>query len=198
MKKLYLRNWEYNAAHILQELESIVKNNGGELVSTWKNRKPEAVEITNRALSSAVREQRERVKRLEERQRSGAIAARQELERLEAIPNEPFITNYGEWRYICFALDGFYYHFSMNDNPFFDFHYGKTIIDENGMIDRNYYMNADEKEWLYDCFFKFDCSNDDRREAANMIFNMLIKSKCSITYYKKDSRKEKLYALEGK
>ena len=33
----------------------------------------------------------------------------------------------------------------------------------------------DNKEWLFDSFFKFDCSNDDIKESANMIFNKLLK-----------------------
>lgn len=197
MKKRYLRNWEYNAALILQELENIVLNHDGILVSTW-DRKIKPVEIENRALSAAVREQRERVKHLEALQRPALAAQKQELERLEAIPNDPIISNYGEWLYIGFALDGCYYYYSIDANPFFDFHYGKTAIDGNGMITKNYYLNADKKEWLYDCFFKFDCSNADRKEAANMIFNMLLSAECSGTYFKRDAKKEKLYTLEAK
>lgn len=197
MKKRYLRNWEYNAALILQELESIVLNHGGKLVSTW-DRKTEPVEIENRALSAAIRECKERVSILEARQRPALEGYKKELEKLEAIPNDPIITNYGEWLYICFALDGHYYYYSIDDNPFFDFHYGKTAIDENGMINKNYYMQCDKKEWLYDCFFKFDCSGADRKEAANMIFNMLVSAKCSGTYFKANAKKEKLYTLEGK
>ena len=34
-------------------------------------------------------------------------------------------------------------------------------------------LEADKKEWLFDCFFKSNCGKSDIIEAANLIFNML-------------------------
>lgn len=114
---------------------------------------------------------------------------------MKAIPNDPVAMNYGDWLYISFALNGCYYYYSIDDNPFFDFHFGKTAIDKNGMINKSYYMQKDKKEWLYDCFFQFDCSQADRREAANMIYNMLLSAPIQKGY---QQMKTKLYVSEEK
>ena len=74
--------------------------------------------------------------------------------------------------YISFILDETYYYYQVNENPFFEFYYSKTPI-RNGKRSRDAGLEADEKEWLYDCFFKSNCGQPDIVEAANLIFNML-------------------------
>ncbi|HPJ12935.1 MAG TPA: hypothetical protein PLV00_06080 [Caldisericia bacterium] len=74
--------------------------------------------------------------------------------------------------YISFVLDGTYYYYQVNDNPFFDFYYSKTPI-KNGKCSRDAGLEADKKEWLFDCFFGSNCGQQDIIEAANLIFNML-------------------------
>ena len=193
MKHLYLSNWPYNAAHIFDELEKIVLNHGGAIVSTWRNTAREKVSITNRTLNGAIREEKERIERLENLGRP-ADHCKRDLERLEAINNEPYITAYGDWQYISFVVNGMYYYYQVDRNPFFPFYYTKTPV-TGGEIDRNAWSYEDKKEWLYDCFFRVDCSQADRVEAANLIFNMLVNS--SVSGKHKPARPAKLYVLTG-
>ena len=178
-ERRYLLSWDYNAARILDELEKIVLDQGGALVSTWQKGDRKQFAIINRSLTAAIREHQERIERLEKFERVEAAAMnRKELERLEAIENEPHITPYGDYRYISFALNGMYFYYELDRNPFFPFHYRKSPI-VNGEIDYNHWSYEDKKDWLYDCFFGFRCSQADRVEAANMIFNMLMNSAVS-------------------
>ena len=191
IEKRYLRSWEYNGAHILTELETIVKNNGGAVCTTWqygdapkwlKVRK--LYEIENRTLSGAIREKEELLKRLETLGRTEAAkATRDEIEQYKKINNEPVISYYGDYLYIGFVLDGYYYYFSMDKNPFFDFNFAKVKVERGNKIKQNYYLKGDPKEWWNDCFWRFTCSASDRREAANLIFNMLITADASALYY---------------
>ena len=74
--------------------------------------------------------------------------------------------------YISFILDETYYYYQVDSNPFFEFYYNKTPI-KNGMRSRDAGLEADKKEWLYDCFLSSNCGQPDIVEAANLIFNML-------------------------
>ena len=74
--------------------------------------------------------------------------------------------------YISFILDDTYYYYQVNSNPFFEFYYNKTPI-INGKRSKDAGLEADKKEWLYDCFLSSNCGQPDIVEAANLIFNML-------------------------
>ena len=74
--------------------------------------------------------------------------------------------------YISFVLDETHYYYQVNDNPFFEFYYSKTPI-KNGKRSRDAGLEADKKEWVFDCFFGSKCGQQDIIEAANLIFNML-------------------------
>lgn len=177
MQKRYLSNWNYNAARIFDNLEKIVHDNGGVLVSDWAwKREREKFLIVRRGLRAAIQEKREFLEKLEKLNRPAAGTVRAELERLEAIDDAPHETYYGDYRYIQFILNGTYYYYSTDSNPFFPFHYCKAAAPGN-VVDRNTYHYEDKKEWLYDCFFSWDCSEADRIEAANMIFNMLMNAR---------------------
>ena len=182
----YLNNWHYNAALILTELETIVKNDGGSICSTFATDRKQYL-ITNRTLSTAIREEQERLEKLERLLKTDLKnETRKRLEKLEAIKNDPIITYYSDYLYISFALDGNYYYYSMDRNPFFDFYFAKVKIEPENKINRKYYCSNDKKEWFFDCFYSFTCSDSDRREAANLIFNMLITSNYSQTYRTKN------------
>jgi hypothetical protein len=74
--------------------------------------------------------------------------------------------------YISFILDETYYYYQVNSNPFFEFHYQKTPI-KDGKRSKDAVLEADNKEWLFDCFLNSNCGQPDIVEAANLIFNML-------------------------
>jgi hypothetical protein len=77
--------------------------------------------------------------------------------------------------YISFTLDGDYYYFQVDSNPFFDPMILKARID-NGKY-REVYLEAFSREWIYDCMFQI--ANDaEIREIAEILFSLLIKRKC--------------------
>ena len=184
--KLYLSNWDYNAALIIEELAEIVKNNGGTV-------KPgtETI-IENRALNENLRKAADRMTQLESieaeapgtnEHRTDAIKRlRADIEKWERIDNTPRTVHHCTWSsaYISFKLGGMYYYYQTDSNPFFDFYYQKTPIDINGTVSRCACLESDKKEWLYDCFFRAEATDADRREAANLIYNMLVKAAPSV------------------
>lgn len=196
VERRYLTSWDYNAALIFEELETIVKNHGGQLCRTWDYGEPPAWQlerkqylITNRTLSRIIHEKTELLIRLEERGRTEAAqAVRDELEQYARIDNEPRLSYYGDYRYITFALDGYYYYYQVDRNPLFEFYFTKAHILTGDQINRNRYMSEDKKEWWNDCFLSHSCAPEDRREAANLIFNMLVTADESTTYHDKSRR----------
>lgn len=191
--KLYLSNWDYNAALIIEELAAIVENNGGTV-------KPGTVTIIeNRALNTNKREAAARLEQLErieaenpgtnEKRTEAMKRLRADIEKWERIDNSPRTVHYCTWSsaYISFKLGGMYYYYQTDSNPFFDFHYQKTPIDVNGTVSRCACLESDPKEWLYDCFLSADATDADRREAANLIYNMLVKAAPSTI--RRDSRR---------
>lgn len=74
--------------------------------------------------------------------------------------------------YISFVLDETYYYYQVDRNPLFEFYYNKTPI-INGKYSRDAGLEEDPKEWLFNCFFKSNCGQQDIIEAANLLFNML-------------------------
>ena len=185
-ERLYLTAWNYNAARILSALAVIVENNGGEIIyhSFDKN-----YLISNRGVKNVIEEKEHYIdltrncdkwkgRSVEELEKE--LAAYKEKCGNEA-ENPIFCTHRN---YISFTYDGAYYKYYTDENPFFDFYYNKYPI-ENGKYDANRYAVEDKKEWLFDCFFGAGCSEDDIKEAANMIFNMLVKSAYSEQDYEK-------------
>ena len=184
--KLYLSNWDYNAALIIEELAAIVENNGGTV-------KPgtETI-IENRALNENMRKAADRLTQLEsieadnpgtnEHRTDSIKRLRADIEKWERIDNTPRTVHHCTWSsaYISFKLGGMYYYYQTDSNPFFDFHYQKTPIDINGTVSRCACLENDPKEWLYDCFFRAEATDADRREAANLIYNMLMKAAPSV------------------
>lgn len=174
-ERLYPATWEYNAARILTELAKIVINNGGK-VKPQKN----AI-ITNRTVDAAKREYLEKIERFTELEKTSHNEARanaiktysEKLEALEKVNNESITVTHTS--YIKFVLDGFIYYYQVDDNPFFEFYYSKTAV-ISGRYSRDTYSMEDKKEWLYDCFFSATCNIEDVKEAANLIFNMLVSS----------------------
>ena len=192
--RLYLSNWEYNASMILTELENIILENGGAIVSDWKTERTETFTITNRTLDKAIRDQENLVQSLEQYKRD-TTTAREKLQELQSIDNNPITNNFGNWYYITFAIKNDYYYYSMDSNPFFDFHYGKLPI-INGCIDRDYFCSIDSKDWLLDEFFSFRVTKNERRLAAQIIYDTLLKSNYS-QKYRGHRKPTKLNTLSG-
>jgi len=172
-ERLYLSTWRYNAARVLTELARIVKNNGGTVAP-----KTPAL-IINRNLECTVNEYTERLHHLQTLQveigynetRAAAIVTYSEkLQELQKVDNTPIKTGYIS--YLSFVLDGNYYYYQIDENPFFDFYYIKTPV-KSGRRSCDAIGNNDKKEWVADCFFTSFCTNEEVKTAAGYIFDML-------------------------
>lgn len=173
IQRLYLSNWPYNAAIILDELENLVISKGGKMVSTWKKEGRKSYLISNRSLTDAIHKEESLVNALRERNRPALAEREKELAKLKAIPNEPVLSRNGDYLYITFSLNGIYYSFNMDSNPFFPFTYCKTPV-INGKINPDFYACTDEKEWFLDEFYSFNCTQESRKKAAVDILEMLL------------------------
>lgn len=180
-ERLYLSNWQYNACRITSTLATIVENNGGTV-------KPlKTAIISNRTLEATKRDLTDKLAQLEminaaqynDKRNNYIISKRNELEKLEQIKNDPIAVSHTS--YISFILNDVYYSYSLSDNPFFDFHYSKIQV-INNKYSLDHYCSVDKKEWFFDCFFSFDVSDSDIKEAAHLIFNMLVNSPYSEKY----------------
>ncbi len=169
-ERLYLRSWEYNAARTITELAAIVKKNGGRVEPCY------AAIISNRTLTAAVMEQVEHVDQMEKTgiNAEAIAAARVKLEQLQAVNNEPITVTHTS--YISFVLDGFYYYYQVDENPFFDFHYQKTRL-HGKEYSRDAVLKDDPKIWVKDCFFSFRCPQKEIEEAAAQIFKLLTRAR---------------------
>lgn len=194
--RLYLKSWAYNAACILHELEKLVLEKGGAIVSTW-DRKRKLCCISNRSLSAAVKKQENFVCALKRTDSSSYEEQLAELKKLQQIDNTPRVLYYGDWYYISFTMGGVYYYYQLDDNPFFDFLYSKSRI-VNGRVLRNRCCAADSKEWLDDCYFSFMCTDEERRKAAAYILKMLVcaaVSEIDYRYTETGAWADKVYVL---
>lgn len=175
-QRLYLSTWEYNAARVLTELARIVKNNGGTVAPKT------AALISNRNLEHTVEEYKERLQHLQTLQvergynetRAAAIVTYSE--KLQKVDNTPIKT--GCISYLSFVLDGNYYYYQIDENPFFDFYYIKTPV-KSGRRSCDAIGKNDKKEWVADCFFTSFCTNEEVKTAAGYIFDMLTSAQVS-------------------
>lgn len=189
-QRLYLTAWNYNAARIMSELAKIVENNGGRYKPT-----NDAI-ISDRSCAEKIREYEEKLslyKRIvseglgNEHTIKAIDFMEKEIDRLKKVNDDPIRVTHTT--YISFILDGLYYYYQVDDNPFFDFFYSKTPV-KNGKHSRDAALEKDKKEWLFDCFFCSGCSEADVKEAAHLIFNMLVNAKNSVII--RDSKKRRV------
>ena len=189
-QRLYLTAWNYNAARIVSELAKIVENNGGRYKPT------NAAIISDRRLTDILSEYEEKITlyksivsdgRGNDRTIEAINRMENEIDRLKKINNEPIRVTHTT--YISFILDGLYYYYQVDDNPFFDFYYSKTPV-KNGRRSRDAVLEKDKKKWLFDCFFSSGCPEADVKEAANIIFNMLVSAENSVI--RRDSKRRRV------
>lgn len=195
-ERLYPTTWQYNAALITSALAEIVESSGGRV--KYGN----AAIISNRTITFAVIEKEERINRLKKLNdesndeskkeiRAAVInTLRKEIKELKQINNDPRrVTHTG---YISFIYENNYYYFSIDSNPFLDFHYIKTPV-----INEKYSQDAcsetDKKEWYSDDLLKWSRSGAEIEEAARMIFNMLCNAPFSVI--RRDCRRQRVRNL---
>ena len=185
-KTLYPTSLEYNYCLIMNELTRIAENNGA-IIKPSKGGY-----IVNRSILEKIEECEKRIDGLSRianepdttEKRKKVIEAtvkdyQGQIEELKKIPNDPVKV---DRTFIIFVLNGVYYSYSFPDNPFFDNYFTKTPVLDDCKISRDCYGNKDNKEWLFDSLWNTNCSRDDIKEAANLIFNMLLNSGYSKKY----------------
>ena len=195
-ERLYPATWQYNAALITSALAEIIESNGGRV--KYGN----AAIISNRTITYAVIEKEERINRLKELNaessdetkaaiRAAAIKAlEKEIEELKQINNGPRrVTHTG---YISFIFNNNYYYFQTDSNPFLEFYYIKTPVNNN-KYSKDAYLMEDKKEWYSDDLLKWNRSDAEIKEAAQMIFNMLCNAPFS--EIRRDGRRQRVHNL---
>lgn len=190
---LYLDNWNYNSYLIIEALKEIILSNNGHIKPTTGGY------IVKRSLLSEIEKTKKEIIDAEKIENSGIREKilnnrKRELAELEAIPNDPRPVSGSN--YITFILDNTYYYLQLDDNPFFEFYYTKTPINETGTYNKDTYLQEIDKNFVFDCFFSTTkpATDADRHEAANILFNNLITAKNSKIYRErgKSARIEKV------
>lgn len=183
---LYLSCWQYNAALILEELAKIIIDNGGHVKPAYHRGY-----IENRSFYECAQDAQRKAERLTENVKSGIVEMNEKRSEslakwtAEAEENkkagEASRTPAEHITYIIFTLNGFYYSIELNENPFFEFYYRKTPITANNERSRDAVGEELNKDFLHDCFIMISEQKpgiaEDRKEAANMIFNQVTSAK---------------------
>ena len=181
-EKLYLRNWEYNTALMLDELEKIVVNMGGTVKAQTSGYIVNATiydKIEDARHNKAVFTSHIDLFKNNPELCGKAIAAANkysDLEKeLQAVADRQEAVKVNHLSYITFYLDGFVYCFQTDSNHFFPFYFSKAKLDKDGTYSRDAGLHESKKEWLWDSFFNTDrLCRDDLREAAYILFNELV------------------------
>lgn len=173
-QRLYATSWQYNSARILTRLAQLVTAQGGKV-------KPlHPAVLSDRNLEDAIQETESKMNHLPEPNPDSWLDVRfivehhylNKLEELRAIPNTPIIVTHTS--YISFAMNGFYYSYQLDDNPFFPFYYMKTPI-ENGTYSGDACLANEPKPWLNDnSFIRYGCSDSEIETAAQAILAQLL------------------------
>lgn len=190
-QRFYLTHWEYNACRIISALAEIVREHGGNVKPTFPcmvsdrhkydaldklKKEKECIEwnMDMDVFDDDPVKQKKYVEKLKNRLKSVEMNIRKcedEINYDKPIP----VTHTS---YITFEMDGVYYYYQVDDNPFFEFHYVKTPITEMGhSLDAC--MEEDEKEWLFDCYILTECTSEEVIKAAQFLFDMLMNAKDS-------------------
>jgi hypothetical protein len=198
-KNLYLPNSNYNIAKIFEELKKIIINNGGNIA---KYKYAEKTMIYNRSIAEEIRKKEDHLSKAEANNNEQfaekkAIAIKNikaDLEELQEAANtiQPIETTFTTWcgHHIKFIQDGIYYDFSMDSNPFFSATIHKIKLDNNNCYTGTYYSDSiEEKPFLYDCIYSFNCCNADIKEMAYQMYNFLIAAPTSKLYIDRQKKR---------
>ena len=142
--KLYLRNWEYNTALMLDELEKIIvaadgrvkENNWGYIVNGTVYDEIQKAERDYETFKSNIDIYRNNAD-LREKCERAAEKARAKAEELKSEADRQTPEKVNHLSYITFCLDGFVYYFQTDSNPFFPFYYNKAKLDKDGTYSRD-------------------------------------------------------------
>ena len=168
-------SWQYNSARILTRLAQLITAQGGKVKPLYSavlsdRNLEEICTATQRRLESSYNagptsHPKERETQISHLQK--------ELARFQAIPNAPITVAHTS--YIDFTMNGVYYSYSLNDNPFFPFHYLKTPIDpKSETYSGDACMEESSKSWFTDPLIGFGCPDSEIESAAGAILSLLL------------------------
>ena len=174
-ERLYPSSWVYNSSRILSRLAILIENAGGSV-------KPmKTAIISNRKNLDKIVDLKERIENwkmfvekkpeYKETAEKAIVNAEKEIVELQQAEQGPITVTHTT--YLIATLDGKYIHVSFDDNPFFPFHLMKTPITETGKYSRDAAMEEIKKDFLCDCFITGSAAEDDIKEAAALILNMI-------------------------
>lgn len=172
-ERLYSTSWQYNSARILTRLAQLVMAQGGKV-------KPlHPAVLSDRNLEDEIQDIEARIRTLTERENESHSDAQilalqtclSRLDRLRAIPNTPITVTHTS--YISFAMNGLYYSYQLDSNPFFPFCYLKTPI-ENGTYSGDACLEDNPKSWFTDPLVGFGCPQSEIETAAQAILALLL------------------------
>ena len=146
-ERLYATSWQYNSARILTRLAQLITAQGGKVKPLYP-----AV-ISDRNLKEACTATQRRIESsstLHPKVREPLISNLQkELALFQSIPNAPITVTHTS--YINFAMNGVYYSYSLDNNPFFPFHYLKTPIEpKSETYSGDACLEESSKSWFTD------------------------------------------------
>lgn len=206
-ERFYLNPWGYNACRIMSTLAEIVISHGGNVKSTIPckvsdRHKYDVLEDLNEKADSLEemlqdtdfqeylgKVDKEKSEQIFKHFKSSLEKTRMEIRKCEDEINYDKPITVSHTTYVTFELDGVYYYYQVDNNPFFEFHYVKTPITEKG-YSKDACMMEDDKKWLYDCYFKSDCPSEMIVDASIAIFEMLVKAENSPIH--RDSRRTRV------
>ena len=170
----YATSWQYNSARILTRLAQLVTAQGGKV-------KPlHPAILSDRNLEDAIQDIEARIRTLTEKENEShsdtqTLALQtclSRLDRLRAIPNTPITVTHTS--YISFIMNGLYYSYQLDSNPFLPFYYLKTPI-ENSTYSGDACLANEPKPWLNDnSFIRYGCSDSEIETAAQAILALLL------------------------
>ena len=173
-QRLYATSWQLNSARILTRLAQLVTAQGGKV-------KPlHPAVLSDHNLEDEIQDIEARIRTLTERENESHSDAQtlalqtclSHLDRLRVIPNTPIAVTHTS--YISFTMNGLYYSYQLDSNPFFPFYYLKTPI-ENGTYSGDACLEDDPKSWLQDdSFIRFGCPQSEIESAAQAILSLLL------------------------
>lgn len=170
-ERLYATSWQYNSARILTRLAQLITAQGGKVkplnpaVLSDRNLE-EACTATQRRLESS--------STFHPKVRESLISNLQkELALFQSIPNAPITVTHTS--YINFTMNGVYYFYSLDNNPFYPFHYIKTPIDpKSETYSGDACLEESSKSWLTDPLIGFGCPDSEIESAAEAIISLLL------------------------
>lgn len=170
-ERLYATSWQYNSARILTRLAQLITAQGGKVKPLYP-----AV-ISDRNLEEACTATQRRIESsstFHPKVREPLISNLQkELALFQAIPNAPITVTHTS--YINFTMNGVYYSYQLDSNPFFPFHYLKTPIDpKSETYSGDACLEDDPKSWFTDPLIGFGCPDSEIESAAGAILSLLL------------------------